>query len=99
MTRLKMALATLWKRAQIPGRWAKHPDDRKDFFDGLALGAKLGPLFVKDHAVEIERLITTYADDDAKEQFEMLREAFWGGGWKPKRAQAAERQRPDGEPK
>ncbi len=82
MTRIKRRLESLWKRAQKPGRWATHPEDKKKFRDGVRDGKRYAPMFARVHAAEMTRLIATFADDDAAEQLAALREAFWAQNWK-----------------
>lgn len=69
------ALPPIRKRAP----WSEHPDDRRD----RVAAEKAARVLIEEYAaarrVELIALIATYADGEARDLFERLREEFWGG--------------------
>ena len=60
---------------------AEHPEDRQRRLAGERMAATRGAEFAQESADKLAALITTYADRDAHELLDALREDFWSRSW------------------
>lgn len=60
------------------GDLTTHPDDRFSEAQSIDASHEVIDAFFHEHRAEFARLVLTYADSTAQEQFEALREKFWG---------------------
>lgn len=61
----------------------EHPEDRKAREEGEAYGRAHAEEFLGDHLRQMASLIGTYADVDAHDKLDNLRESFWANVWVP----------------
>lgn len=64
-----------WKNVAAPR--GEHPDDRKSRKQGIDDGYQFAFGFAVEHYDRLVSLIGIYADDQAQEEFDKLREEFW----------------------
>ena len=63
----------------------EHPDDRKSRVESEMQVIKHGDAILSDKIDELKELMFIYSDEDAKNEFEDLRQWFWSVGLWEKR--------------
>lgn len=61
-----------------------HPTDKAQRREGIRYGREHAKEFVEEHMEKMITLISTYPDNQAEVQLQILREKFWAQDWVPK---------------